>query len=73
MFLWPYNSYKIIGFTVLSTGGVKYSEVRTFMKKNHNAVMKYVSITTLCNRTLTLSPDHLVYVRKGCSDDFNPM
>ena len=65
--------YKIIDFTVTSTGSVKYSDVRAFMKKDHNTITKYLSITTDCNKTLTLSPNHLVYARKGSREEFNPM
>ena len=64
---------KMIDFTVSSTGSVKYSDVRTFMKKDHNAMTKYLLITTYCNKTLTLSPNHLVYARKYTSDEFIPM
>ena len=52
---------------------MKYTEVRTFLEKKHNAVMEYLSITTVCNKTLTISPNHLPYARKGGSDEFNPM
>ena len=50
-----------------------YSEVRTFLEKDNNAIMKYLSIMTSCNRTLTVSPNHPVYARKGCNDEFTPV
>ena len=58
---------------VSSTGYVTYNEVRTFAEKDHAATLKCQSITTLCNQTLKLSQNHIVYARKFCSDDFNPM
>ena len=73
VFLWLFWCYKIIYFKVSSDGSVKYSDVRTFMRKDHNVITKYLSITTYCNKTLTLSPNHLVYARKVSSDEFNPM
>ena len=59
-------------FTIVSDGTVIYSEVKAFLKKQENVITQYKSITTM-NKTLTLSADHQVYVRKRLDDKFYPM
>ena len=61
------------GFAVSSTGSVKYSKIITFQEKQQQTIMMYWSITTFCNKTLTLSDNHLLYARKNFSDEFNTM
>ena len=68
-----HSMHKTFFHTVSSTGYVTYNEVRIFVEKHHAAVLKCQSITTLCNQTLKLSQNHLVYARKFYSDDFNAM
>ena len=50
-----------------------YSEVRTFLKRDPLVIVKYLSIATLYNKSLTLSADHLVYARKFANEEFNAM
>ena len=56
-----------------STGEMTYSEVIAFLKKNPTALMEYQLITTLHNESIVLSGDHLIFVRKYGSDEFNAM
>ena len=58
---------------VSATGRMTYSKVRTFLKKDPLAMVRYKSITTSSNESLTLSGDHLVFSRKSDNDEFNPM
>ena len=58
---------------VSSTGRMAYSAVRIFLKKDSLTIVKYQSITTSCNESLTLSEDHLLYARKVGSEEFHPM
>ena len=59
--------------TVLSNGSMGYSEVQTFLHKDPNTTAQYKCIRTLCNESLMLSENHLVFTRKGFSDGFRPM
>ena len=58
---------------VSSSGGIIYSEVQIFLKRQPDIVTKYMSITTAANITLTLTGNHLVYSRTFFSDEFQPM
>ena len=58
---------------VSSTGKMVSSEVKTLLKKDPLVIAKYLSITTLHNKSLTLSADHLVYARKCDNEEFNAM
>ena len=58
--------------SVSSSGTVKYSAVKAFLKKQPKMVAEYKSIATV-NETLTLSGNHLVYARKVVDDQCNPM
>ena len=60
-------------FPVSSTGAITYSEVRAFLQKQPNIITKYKSITTLGNKIITLTGNHLIYGRKGCVDQIGPM
>ena len=61
-------------FNIVTTGGrIIYSEVRTFMKKQADMILKFKSITTYPDKILTLTGNHLVYARKTYNDNFNPM
>ena len=59
-------------FTVSSLGDVINTQVKTFLKRDPDVITQYQSITTLCNKSLSLSGDHLVYARKFYSNEFNP-
>ena len=59
--------------TVSPTGEVTYSEVIAFLKKQPNMITQYKSITTICNKTLALTGNHLVYARKGFASQFDMM
>ena len=61
-------------FNVVSaTGNLIYSEVITFLHKAPEMIVKYMSVTTLSNETLTLSQNHLIYTKKYYNDNFHPM
>ena len=59
--------------TVSSNGRVQYSEVIELLQKDRNMVTKYMSITTVCNKSLALSATHQVYARKYSGDEFSTM
>ena len=50
-----------------------YSEIRTFLKKQHTENTMYMSVTTSTNNIVHLSENHPLYARKNSSDKFNPM
>ena len=58
---------------VSSAGRLMYSKLRTFLKKQNATVLKYKSIATSVNNTITLTGNHLIYGRKSFTDEFNPM
>ena len=58
---------------VSSSGSVQYSEVKAFLKKIPDVIMKYMSITTDANKTITLSENHLIYAKKFTTEQFHPM
>ena len=59
-------------FLLVSVSGtVTYSEVRTYLKKQPDVIIKYKSIS-FWNKTVLLTGNHLVYAR-GCNDKFNPV
>ena len=60
-------------YLVSPDGGVKYSEIRTFMKKQPVAMTVYKSIKTSLNYTISLTGEHLIHARKSGTDKFNPM
>ena len=57
----------------LNPAGAEYSEVITFMKNKDSVMTMYKEITTSLNKTITLSPDHLLYARRSAATMFNPM
>ena len=57
---------------VSSSGTVKYSVIKAFLKNQPKRVTEYKLIATL-NETLTLSGNHLIYARKSVDDQYNPM
>ena len=59
-------------YTVSSTGTVTYSEVRAFLEKESDIMMKCKSISTV-NETLILTGNHLVFAREKFASKFNPM
>ena len=72
--LYNYNiyCYNIFAFTVSTTGSVQYREVKAFLKNQANRILKFLSIRTFDERTITLSKEHLIYTRKSSTDEFNP-
>ena len=59
-------------FLLVSVSGtVTYSEVRIYLKKQSDIIMKYKSIG-FGNKTLLLTGNHLVYARGG-NGKFNPV
>ena len=50
---------------------VTFTEISTFLKYTPDAIYKYKSITTLWNKTITLTGGHLVYTRKSSDCKFN--
>ena len=63
----------IFDFMILHSAGVEYSEVITFMKNKGTVLTMYKEITTSLNKTISLSPDHLLYARRNATGIFNPM
>ena len=51
-------------FPSVSTGKVEYTEVDAFLHRDGFPVIFYWSIRTESNNTITLSKNHLIYVRK---------
>ena len=62
-----------VSHVVSSNGGLTYSKVIAFLKRDPTVLAKYQLITTLYNESITLSADHLIFVRKLGSDEFNAM
>ena len=60
----------LIGF---SNSEMEYGELRTFLKRQSDVIMKYKSITTSMNQTLSLSANHLIYARQNCHERFTPV
>ena len=58
---------------VSAHGTVKYSKVRTFLRKNQASINMYKSIATSCNNTIRLTGNHLIYAKKHLMDKFIPM
>ena len=57
-------------YAVSSDGTVRYSDVRAFLDKDETTIGLYISITTVVNNTIALTPNHLVYVNKNFNDQF---
>ena len=58
---------------VSSDGRITYSEIQTFMEKEHVMSIKYKSMATSLNKTISLTGSHLIYARKNVMDKFFPM
>ena len=50
-----------------------HSEVWAFMKKQQTITNNYKSIQTSLNSTISLSGNHLIYVRQSDMNRFQPM
>ena len=48
-----------------------YSEVRSFLKKQHHVTNMYKSITASHKNIIDLSENHLIYSRKSVTEKFN--
>ena len=59
-------------YTGSSTGTLIYSEVRAFLKKQPDIMIKNKSIKT-AKETITLTGNHLLYAREKFALKFNPM
>ena len=57
-------------YPVSEDGSMVYSEVRTFMDKNPAVTNPYRSITTLGNKTISLTGNHPLYARKSSTEKF---
>ena len=55
-----------------STGIIRFSEVKSFLKKQHDQSIKYNSIHTK-SRIITLSGSHLIFAKKHDMEVFNAM
>ena len=58
---------------VPTDGSVMYSVVRTFIRKQHTGTTTYKTIRTSLNYTISLTGNHLIYVRAPGSDKFKAM
>ena len=50
-----------------------YSEVRTFLREKQAVTIVYLSITTVGNKTITLSQTHNIYTKKSSTSQFIPV
>ena len=71
------NSVNIVllidGNKSYSGSNLEYSEVRVFLEQKPTVTTMYKSITTSNNRTISLSKNHLIYLRKTSAERFNPL
>ena len=58
---------------VSADGMIAFSEIQTFIEKEHAISRRYKSITTNLNTTVSLTSNHLIYARKNVMDKFHPM
>ena len=58
---------------VTSDGHLMYSEVRTFLKRQHIVNSMYREITISSNDKIQLSGKHLIYARRNSTAKFNIM
>ena len=54
-------------------GKTKFSEIKAFLAKEQTAVTMYKQMTTSSNQTISLTGNHLIYVRKRFTDQFLPL
>ena len=60
--------------TLVSSDGIGgYSAVATFMRKTNIGSTTYRLIKTSLNKTISLTGDHLIYVRAPGSEKFKAM
>ena len=64
---------KVFLCSVTLGGDVTYSEIRTFLKREHTENTMYLSIATSESTIISLSENHLIFARKNCADKFYPM
>ena len=68
------NKHKIFfSYKVSSDGTITGSEIRLFLKKQHNVTSIYKTLETSWNNSITLTGNHLIYARQSTNDKFNPM
>ena len=65
--------FTLILLAVSEDGKLTYSKVTAFLKKWPSMISMYKSITTLGNKTISISGNHLIYTKKDKNDKFNPM
>ena len=63
-----YNTYVVVS----PRGKLTYSQLVKFLQKAPNMIAEYLSITTIGNKTLTLSTSHLMFARKNDNSEFHP-
>ena len=64
--IYQFNYYVFEYFFLLALpdGSLAFSKVRSFLRKNDSVNMMYMSVKTSCNKTISLSGNHLIYARK---------
>ena len=67
------NCFKLFWYLVSSDGSLMHTNVRAFMKKEHNVTSTYKIITTLLNNTISLTGNHPLYAKKTSTDKFSVM
>ena len=72
MILKIFYSMYVLSDAVSSTGQPTHTEVKAFLQKEPNIIIKCKLISTQ-NETLTLTENHLIYARKHFADQFIPM
>ena len=58
---------------VFPDGSLTFSKVRSFLEKKDSVNMMYMTVKTSCNKTISLSGNHLIYVKQISTDQFKPM
>ena len=59
-------------YLATSDGSLTYSEVISFVEKQHALTTMFKSITTSFNNTVTLTGNHLIYARRSSVEKFIP-
>ena len=69
--------FLICGFSfvnlVSASGRLIYSEITSFMEREHFTTNMYKLLTTSYNKTISLSENHLIYARQTSMYKFMPM
>ena len=62
-----------MAFSVSSGGTLRFSTITAFMRKIHTGSTAYRLIRTSVNKTISLTGNHLIYVRAPGGEKFKAM